>query len=98
LGKVSFDGERQPLFLRTNQASSNGDYSESTAQEIDAEVRRIIEEQYTRVTTLLTTQQKTLRDAAAVLLQKEVITGDELKAIALEVGTTARVAAAAAVH
>src|SRR4029079_5044881 len=46
LGKVSFARELQPLFLRTNQASSNGDYSESTAQEIDAEVRRIIEEQY----------------------------------------------------
>jgi len=98
LGKVSFDGEHQPLFLRTNQASSNGDYSESTAQEIDAEVRRIIEEQYTRVTVLLTNQQHVLRDAAAVLLQKEVISGDELKTIASEVGTTARVAAAAAVH
>ena len=98
LGKVSFDGERQPLFLRTNQASTNGDYSESTAQEIDAEVRRIIEEQYTRVTTLLTAQQNTLRDAAEVLLQKEVISGEELKAIASQTGTTARVAASTAIH
>jgi cell division protease FtsH len=98
LGKVSFDSERQPMFLRTNQGPSGGDYSESTAQEIDAEVRRIIEEQYSRVTTLLTTQQKILRDAAEVLLQKEVISGDELKEIAAQTGTTARVAAATAIH
>lgn len=98
LGKVSFDGERQPLFLRTNQGPSNGDYSESTAQEIDAEVRRIIEEQYARVTTLLTAQQQILRDAAEVLLQKEVITGDELKEIASQTGVTSRVAAATAMH
>jgi hypothetical protein len=39
-----------------------------------------------------------LRDAATVLLQKEVITGDELKVIASQTGTTARVAAAASVH
>lgn len=98
LGKVSFDGERQPLFLRTGQASSNGDYSESTAQEIDSEVRRIIEEQYTRVTKLLNAQQKILRAAAEVLLQKEVISGDELKEIAAQTDTSARVAAATAVH
>ena len=98
LGKVSFDGERQSLFLRPNQTQGGGDYSESTAQEIDAEVRRIIEEQYTRVTTLLTAQQNTLRDAAEVLLQKEVISGDELRAIASQPGTTTRVAATAAVH
>ncbi len=98
LGKVSFDSERQPLFLRPNQGASGGDYSESTAQAIDAEVRRIIEEQYTRVTALLTAQQNTLRDAAEVLLQKEVISGDELRAIVSQPGTTARVAAATAVH
>ncbi|MGE0822594.1 MAG: ATP-dependent zinc metalloprotease FtsH [Candidatus Binatia bacterium] len=82
LGRVSFDGERQPLFLRTPQAAETGEYSESTARDIDAEIRRIIEEQYARVTALLTTQQEILRTAAGVLLQKEVITGNELKAIA----------------
>ncbi|MBM4255505.1 MAG: ATP-dependent zinc metalloprotease FtsH [Deltaproteobacteria bacterium] len=98
LGKVSFDGERQPLFLRTNPAPSNGDYSESTAQAIDAEMRRIIEEQYSRVTTLLTAQEQILRDAAEVLLQKEVITGDELREIAAQTTPASRVAASTALH
>lgn len=83
LGQVSFDGERQPLFLRTNQSPGDGDYSEATAREIDAEVRKIVEGQYVRVTTILTGQQNALREVAEVLLQKEVISGEELRAIVL---------------
>jgi cell division protease FtsH len=81
LGQVSLDGERQSLFLRPNESPGGADYSEATAREIDAEVRRIIEEQYTRVSTLLAAQLDVLREAAAVLLQKETISGEELKAI-----------------
>jgi len=88
LGQVSFDGERQPLFLRPNQSQGNSDYSEATAREIDAEVSRIIEEQFARVTTILTAQQAVLREAAAVLLQKEVISGEELRAIATHAETS----------
>ena len=88
LGQVSFDGERQPLFLRTNQPQGNSDYSEATAREIDAEVSRIIEEQFTRVTAILTAQQTILCEAAALLLQKEVISGEELRAIAMHAETS----------
>ncbi|MEW6297374.1 MAG: ATP-dependent zinc metalloprotease FtsH [Thermodesulfobacteriota bacterium] len=82
LGQVSFDGERQALFLHPHQPQGGGDYSEETAREIDCEVRRIIEEQHQRVTALLQSRLSVLRQAAAVLLQKETITGEELKAIA----------------
>jgi ATP-dependent Zn protease len=58
------------------------EYSEATAQDIDAEVRQIMEAQFTRVTTILTARQRILREAAAVLLRKETITGEELQAIA----------------
>ena len=58
-----------------------GDYSAETAREIDCEVRRIIDEQYVRVRSLLSTRQEVLREAATVLLNKEIITGEELKAI-----------------
>ncbi len=81
LGQVSFDRERQPLFLQTGQPSAPGDYSEETAREIDCEIRRLIDEQYARVQAILRNQEPVLRRAAGVLLAKEVITGEELRAI-----------------
>jgi cell division protease FtsH len=44
-------------------------------------VRRIIEEQYGRVRALLASQEDILREAAQTLLNKETISGEELKAI-----------------
>jgi cell division protease FtsH len=69
------------LLLPTTQPSSKGDYSEETSREIDCEVRRIIDEQYERTREIIRTKEPILRDAASVLLGKETISGDELKAI-----------------
>ncbi|HXG20894.1 MAG TPA: ATP-dependent zinc metalloprotease FtsH [Methylomirabilota bacterium] len=85
VGQVSFDQERQPLFLQTGPGHSGGDYSETTAREIDCEVRRLIDEQYSRVRTLLASQKEILRTAAHTLLQKETISGEELRQIVSEV-------------
>jgi cell division protease FtsH len=81
LGQVSLERDHQPLFLQTGQPQAGGDYSTETAREIDCEVRRIIEEQYARVRSLLSARQGVLREAASMLLAKEVISGDELAAI-----------------
>jgi len=81
LGLLSFERDRQPLFLQNGQPQAPGDYSEETAREIDCEVHRIIDEQYARVSRVLNSQQEVFREAAAVLLKKEIITGEELKAI-----------------
>jgi cell division protease FtsH len=94
VGQFSFDQERQPLFLPTGVAHGGVDYSETTAREIDCEVRRIIEEQYGRVRALLTAQEESLRAAAQALLNKETISGEELKGIVSE--TEGRQAAARA--
>jgi len=81
LGRVSFERDRRPLFLQAAQTEGPADYSEDTSREIDCEVRRIIDEQYERVRGILGSRREVLREAAAVLLGKETITGDELKAI-----------------
>ncbi len=86
LGQLSLERDRQPLFLQTGQPHAPGDYSEETAREIDCEVRRIIDEQHARVSTVLDSQQDVLREAAAVLLGRETITGEELKAIIAKSG------------
>lgn len=81
LGQVSFERDRRPLFLQAVQPETAGDYSEETAREIDCEVRRLIDEQYDRVRDILRSQEPILRKAASVLLTKETISGEELKAI-----------------
>ncbi|OQW32688.1 MAG: cell division protein FtsH [Nitrospira sp. SG-bin1] len=81
LGTITLERERQPQFLQLPVASEKGDYSEETAREIDCEVRRIIDEQYGRVRRLLEERKTALRQGAQLLLEREVITGAELKAI-----------------
>ncbi|HSA85348.1 MAG TPA: ATP-dependent zinc metalloprotease FtsH [Nitrospira sp.] len=81
LGTITLERERQPQFLQLPVASEKGDYSEETAREIDCEVRRIVDEQYGRVRRLLEDRKTALQQGARLLLEREVITGAELKAI-----------------
>jgi len=81
LGTITLERERQPQFLQLPIASEKGDYSEETAREIDCEVRRIVDEQYGRVKTMLEDRKAALQQGAKLLLEREVITGTELKAI-----------------
>ncbi|MEK7236718.1 MAG: cell division protein FtsH, partial [Nitrospirota bacterium] len=81
LGPVTLDRERQPFFMQIQVSQEKGDYSEETAREIDCEVRRIIDEQYGRVKSLLAEQKAALLEGATKLLEQEVISGAELKAI-----------------
>jgi cell division protease FtsH len=82
VGQLSFDQERQPLFLQPGASHNDGNYSEVTAHEIDCEIRRIVEEQFNRVRVLLSAQEPLLREAAQTLLQKETISGEELRLLA----------------
>ncbi|MGQ0665672.1 MAG: ATP-dependent zinc metalloprotease FtsH [Nitrospiraceae bacterium] len=81
LGMITLERERQPQFLQIQAGSDKGDYSEETAREIDCEVRRIIDEQYARVKRLLVEKKTALQNGAKLLLEREVITGAELRAI-----------------
>jgi cell division protease FtsH len=81
LGTVTLDRERQPLMMQIQASHEKGDYSEETAREIDCEVRRIIDEQYERVKRLLAEKRPALIEGAKALLEREVISGADLKAI-----------------
>lgn len=81
LGAITLERERQPQFVQIQTAQEKGDYSEETAREIDCEIRRIIDEQYERVKRLLTVRKAVLQTGAKVLLEREVISGTELRAI-----------------
>jgi cell division protease FtsH len=81
LGQVSFERDRHTMLLQTPEPAPRGDYSEETAREIDTEVRRIIDEQLERVTELLAVRKAMLMRAARVLIARETISGDELRAL-----------------
>ena len=79
LGHMTFERERRSVFLDVTPNFSSKDYSEQTAREIDNEVRRIIEDAYTRVKTVLSDKRDLLDRVAKTLLVKEVLDGDELR-------------------
>jgi cell division protease FtsH len=91
VGRASLEREPRPLFLDVRQPAAPGDYSEETARAIDAEIRRIIDEQHARVTALLEARKAGLHEAALLLLNQETISGDELKAVMARHGDPARV-------
>ncbi|HWP46050.1 MAG TPA: ATP-dependent zinc metalloprotease FtsH [Candidatus Limnocylindrales bacterium] len=80
LGLVTFERERKSLFL-DNGLGVGKDYSEQTAYEIDLEVKRLIDETYDRVKEILETHRDKLEHLAKVLLEKEVVEGEEFKRI-----------------
>ena len=84
LGYMTFEKERRPLFLDINPSFGTKDYSEETAREIDNEVRKIIEESYQRVKTILNDKKELLKKVAQTLLEKEVIEGEELRLLIKE--------------
>jgi cell division protease FtsH len=88
-GQVSFERDTRLQFLQSGQPQPAGDYSELTAHEIDCEVRRIIDEQYDRVHGILGARRDVLHEAAACLLDKETMTGEELRTIVARASVTA---------
>lgn len=80
MGLVTFEKERRPLFLDVPGTPSK-DYSEETAREIDGEIKRIIDETYSRVKEILSGHRDTLEKLAKRLLEKEVVDKEELRGI-----------------
>lgn len=80
LGPMTFGKKDEEIFLGRDFTQQT-DYSKSTAIEIDAEIRRIIQESYYRAKELLTANLRLLHEVAGKLLEKEVLDGSELDAI-----------------
>jgi cell division protease FtsH len=80
LGPVTFGKKDEQIFLGREMASHKN-YSEATAVEIDGEIRRIVEDNYSRVRRMLTAQVDTLHRLAEVLIEKENLSGAEVDEI-----------------
>jgi len=77
LGPLSFDRDR-PLFLGV-PGTGPKDYSEETARAIDEEVRTIIKQAYDNTLSILRGRIDKIKTIASILLEKEVLEGEELK-------------------
>ncbi|MCX7771223.1 MAG: ATP-dependent zinc metalloprotease FtsH [Proteobacteria bacterium] len=77
LGPLAFEQNRL-LFLES-QWERRGDYSEETAKIIDEEVRRLINEACERAKKILKEKIYKLRELASLLMEKEIIEGEDLK-------------------
>jgi cell division protease FtsH len=80
LGPLTFGKKEEQIFLG-REIATHRDYSEYTAQEIDKEVRRIVEEAEKKTTELLSANVDKLHLLANALLEREILDGDEIDRI-----------------
>ena len=80
LGPISYGENQEEVFLG-HSVSRTQNVSEATAQKIDSEVRRIVEDTYTRAKKILQDRLEDLHTVAKGLLEYETLTGDEIKAL-----------------
>jgi len=80
LGQVYLSPEKRPQFMDMGMREG-GDYSEATAEMIDQEIREIISSEYSRALDILKSKQDILEKGAQLLLEKEKIDGEEIKAL-----------------
>jgi cell division protease FtsH len=85
LGLLTYTRERRPMFLDVTGGLKEREYSERTAQEIDEEMATIMEEAHQKVRFILTEKRDLLERVAAILLEQEVIEGEQLKEMVNEV-------------
>jgi cell division protease FtsH len=81
LGPLAYGKKEESIFLGRDYAQRTQDYSEQTAQEIDQEVRAIVQRQYIRVKDLLTTSRETLKRLADLLIERETLDAEEIHAV-----------------
>lgn len=78
LGIVTYERERRPMFLPDTLSPTKA-YSEAKAAEIDEEISRVFKESHERVRRILSEKRPILEALAKLLLEKEIVPGEELR-------------------
>jgi cell division protease FtsH len=81
VGAVNYAADRGNRFLDIGLGSDRGNYAEETARLIDAEVKRIVTDAHNLARRTLTERRGQLEEVTRQLLEREVMEGDELRAI-----------------
>ncbi len=80
LGPLTY-GERDDLIFLGRELAVNKNFSERTAERIDDEVKKIIHRNFERAQQLLDANKPKLKKIAKLLLEKEIISSDDINAI-----------------
>jgi len=80
LGPLTFGKKDEEIFLG-REIATRRDYSEAIALKIDAEVKRLVTENYERAKRILRENMAALKALAEALLEKEVLEGSEIDQI-----------------
>jgi cell division protease FtsH len=78
LGPLTYGKKEEAIFLG-KEFNRHQDYSEATALKIDAEIKHVVTEQYTRAVRILTENKEALHRIAEALLEHEVLDARQLK-------------------
>ena len=78
LGPLAYGENEQEIFLG-HSVTQKKNISESTAQEIDKEIRKIVDESYKKARSIIKKNINQLHKLAKGLLHYETLTGDEIK-------------------
>ncbi|MGE5252618.1 MAG: ATP-dependent zinc metalloprotease FtsH, partial [Planctomycetaceae bacterium] len=81
LGLVTYERQRRPMFLPESFTPGGKTYSEEKAAEIDEEISRVVETSHKRVREILGEKREILNQLAKLLLEKEIVQGDEMRAL-----------------
>ncbi len=91
LGHVTFDTEPAGMLGPGLPHMTRRDYSNETAREIDAAVRRIVDRAYVVAHGILAANRALLEDGARILLEKETLSEEDLEPIFARLSTRAAV-------
>ena len=80
LGTIAY-GQKEELIFLGREISEQRDYSESVAQQIDKEVRKLVDEAFSDAVAILKKYRRELDTIANLLLEKETITREEFEAV-----------------
>jgi cell division protease FtsH len=81
VGAINYDGHSRNRFLDIPMGPERGAYAEDTARLIDREVKRIMSDAHEQARRILSEKQDLLEIVTRRLLEREVMEGDELRAI-----------------
>ena len=79
LGMVEYGEGDQPVFLARDMSNKSANYSDETAQLIDAEIKRFIDEAYAEAERILTENKDTVELIAKALLEYETLDASHLQ-------------------
>ncbi len=84
LGLINYDNDSEEVFVGRDFGHTSRGYGEEVAGKIDKEVKRIIDKCYQDAKQIIKEHSHVLESCAAILLEKEKITGEEFEALFYE--------------